>query len=408
MLDVAAARRQFPALNRPDGRRLPVFFDGPGGTQVPQRVIDAVAQSLAYANANRGGVFWTSRAADAMLDEAHRAAADLLNAASPDEVVFGQNMTSLWFHLSRSVARTWKPGDEVVVTRLDHDANIRPWLLAAQDAGATVRWVDVRPDDCTLDVEDYHRQLSPRTKLVALPAASNATGSRVELRPLIEAAHAVGALVAVDAVHYAAHGAVDVRALGCDLLGCSAYKFFGPHVGIAWARRELLEGWFAYKVRPAPEGGSGRWMTGTQNHEGIAGTLAAIDYLAGLGPPGGDRRSRLVEAMARIRQYEKGLARRFLEGLAARPRYRVHGVKALDRLDDRVPTFGITCADHPASDLAEHLARHEVFAWAGHFYAVELIERLGLRDAGGVLRVGLVHYNTADEVDYLLAVLDRL
>jgi cysteine desulfurase family protein (TIGR01976 family) len=407
MLDVAAIRRQFPAMNRPDGRRLPVFLDGPGGTQVPQRVIDAVTQSLSFANANRGGVFRTSRAADAMLDEAHRAVADLLNALSPDEVFFGQNMTSLWFQVSRSISRTWKPGDEVMVTRLDHDANIRPWVLAAEDAGATVRWVDIRPEDCTLDLESFQKQLSPRTKLVALPAASNACGTRVDLPPLIKVAKEAGALVAVDAVHYAPHGPIDVQAWGCDVLGCSAYKFFGPHVGIAWARRELLEQWRAYRVRPAGDSLPGRWMTGTQNHEGIAGTLAAIEYLACLISSDADRRTRLHAAMDRVRQYERGLARRLLEGLAARPRYRVHGIAQLDRLEDRVPTFAITSTDRPASDLAEHLARYNIYTWAGNFYAIELIERLGLLDRGGVLRVGLVHYNAPEDVDLLLAVLDR-
>lgn len=408
MLDVAAIRRQFPAMVRPDGRRLPVFLDGPGGTQVPQRVIDAVSQSLAFANANRGGVFRTSRAADAMIEEAHRAVADLLNAPSPDEVFFGQNMTSLWFQVSRSIARTWKPGDEVVVTRLDHDANIRPWVLAAEDAGAVVRWVDIRPEDCTLNVEEYHRLLSPRTKLVALPAASNATGTRVDLPPLIKAAKAVGAIVAVDAVHYAPHGPIDVRAWGCDLVGCSAYKFFGPHVGIAWARRDLLEQWRAYKVRPAGDALPGRWMTGTQNHEGIAGTLAAIEYLACLVPSDLDRRARLRLALDQVRQYERRLSRRLLEGLATRPRFHVHGITNLDKLDARVPTFALTCQDRPASDLAAHLARYNIFAWAGNFYALELIERLGLQDQGGVLRVGLVHYNGADDIDLLLAVLDRV
>lgn len=408
MLDLATIRQQFPAMNRPDGSRLPVFLDGPGGTQVPTRVINAVVDALTTCNANLGGVFRTSQRATQMLAEAHRAVADLFNAGSPEEILFGQNMTSLWFHLSRSIAATWKPGDEVLVTRLDHDANIRPWVLAAQNAGATVRWVDIHPEDCALDVADYHRQLSPRTRFVALPAASNATGTRVNLVPLIQAAHAVGALVAVDAVHYAPHGPIDVQAWGCDLLGASAYKFFGPHVGIAWVRKELLAQWVPCKVRPAPEQGPGRWMTGTQNHEGIAGTQAAIEYLACLSSSPGTRRERLADALTRISRYELGLSRRLLEGLASRPRFRVHGITALDRLGERVPTFAISCADHPASDLATHLAHYQIHAWAGHFYAIELIERLGVLGEGGVLRVGLVHYNTPQEIDLLLAVLDRL
>jgi cysteine desulfurase family protein (TIGR01976 family) len=405
MLDIASLRQQFPALNQKVNGRTPIFLDGPGGTQVPQRVVDAVVHYLTSANANHGGAFTTSRASDVITDEAHRAVADLLNAPSPDEIVFGQNMTSLTMHLSRSIGRTLGPGDRVIVTRLDHDANVRPWVLAARDAGAEVRFVDVRPEDCTLDLDQFHRELEgPRVRLVAVTCASNAVGTMNDVAALTRAAHAVGALVYLDAVHYSPHGPVDVQEWGCDFLGCSAYKFFGPHVGVLWARRALLEELPAYKLRPAPDALPGRWMTGTQNHEGLAGVTAAVDYLASLAP-GGGRRERLRAAMTAIRGYELQLSRRFLAGIAERPRYRLWGRPLADL---RTPTFGLTVRDRPARQIAEHLAKREIYAWDGNFYAAELVDRLGLTPHGGLLRVGFVHYNTPDEVDALLTSLDEL
>lgn len=407
MLDVVSLRSHFPALRRTVAGRTPIYLDGPGGTQVPEGVLEAMVRYLTESNANHGGVFSTSRASDAVTDEAHRAVADLLNAESPDEVVFGQNMTSLTFHLSRSVARTLRPGDQVVVTRLDHDANVRPWALAARDAGAEVRFVDIRTSDCTLDLDDFRRQLGPRVRLVAVTCASNAVGSVNDVRALTEAAHAAGALVFLDAVHYAPHGPIDVREWGCDFLGCSAYKFFGPHVGILWGRREHMGRLEPYKVRPAPDTLPGRWMTGTQNHEGLAGVVAAIDYLAGLGS-GNGRRERLRDAMGRIRAYEQGLSRHLLAGLAERQRFRVWGRTRPDEVGGRTPTFALTAADRTPRQMAEHLARHEIYAWDGDFYAAELVQRLGADVPHGLLRLGLVHYNTVSEIDTLLRCLDSL
>jgi cysteine desulfurase family protein (TIGR01976 family) len=418
MLDVGYLRQQFPALRPAEGGRTPVFLDGPGGTQVPWRVADAVAHYLTAANANVGGAFATARASDRILADAHQAAADLLNAPAADEVVFGLNMTTLTFHLSWAFGRTLRPGDEVLVTRLDHDANVRPWVLAARDAGAEARFVDIHPEDCTLDLDDFRRRLSGHVRLVALTCASNAVGTVNDVKMLTRLAHDAGARVFLDAVHYAPHGPIDVQDWGCDFLACSAYKFFGPHVGLLWGRRELLAELPAYKVRPAPDELPGRWMTGTQNHEGIAGAAAAVEYLAAVGercpaPPGrfpgmAGRRLHAHAALAAIQEYEAGLCRRLLEGLAVRPRFRVWGITDPGRLAGRTPTVAVTAEGRTPREMAEHLARHDVYAWDGNFYAAELVERLGLAGRGGLLRLGLVHYNTAEEVDRLLRVLDEL
>jgi cysteine desulfurase family protein (TIGR01976 family) len=410
MLDVNSLREQFPALNQPCEGGLPIFLDGPGGTQVPRGVIAAMVSYLSTCNANAGGLFATSRASDLVLAAAHEAVADLLNAPSPEEVVFGPNMTTLTFQLSRALARTLRPGDEVVVTRLDHDANVAPWVLAARDAGATVRTVDIRPEDCTLDMEDFRRQLTARTRLVALGCASNAVGTVNDIRTAVRWAHEAGALAFLDAVHYAPHASVDVQEWDCDFLACSAYKFFGPHVGILWGRRELLESLPAYKVRPAPDSLPGRWMTGTQNHEGLAGVAAAVEYLREVGAanPARDRRSQLRASLTAVQAYEAGLGRRLLEGLAARPRFKVWGIQDPARVGERVPTVALTLPDRPAAELAEHLASRHIYAWHGNMYALSLSERLGLEGRGGFLRLGLVHYNTAEEIDRLLAALDEL
>ncbi len=418
MLDVLALRRQFPALQGDGQGPPPVFLDGPGGTQVPEPVIDALTRYLRTCNANHGGLFATSRASDAVLHGAHEAMADLLNAPSPDEISFGANMTTLTLHLSRAVGRTLRPDDEVLVTRLDHDANVTPWVLAARDAGATARTCDVRPEDCTLDLDDLRRQLGPRTRLVAVAGASNAVGTINDVRTIAGWAHEAGARVFVDAVHYAPHAPIDVREWDCDFLACSVYKFFGPHVGVLWGRRALLEELPAYKLRPVPETLPDRWMTGTQNHEGIAGVTAAVEYLADIGAasaehqrdfPGMTGRRRDVHAgMAAIRAYERELGRRLLEGLADRPRFKVWGITRPDRLDGRVPTVSITLAGVPAERIAEHLAARGIYVWNGNMYALGLSERLGLEGAGGFLRLGLVHYNTREEVDRVLGALDGL
>lgn len=405
-------REQFPALRRRVGNQLAVYFDGPAGTQVPQRVIDAISDYLSQRNANHGGHFVTSRESDEMLDAAHVAVADLLGAPDPDCVIFGPNMTTLTFALSRALARTWKSGDEIVVTRLDHDANFTPWVMAAQDAGVRVRVVEIQTSDCTLDLQDLESKLNNRTRLVAVGCASNATGSINQVAKIGEMAHRNGALVFLDAVHYAPHALIDVAAWGCDFLACSAYKFFGPHVGILWGRRELLENLKAYKVRPATDELPGKWMTGTQNHECIAGVLASIDYLAQLGqlrdgPSYASRRQRLSTAFQAIESYERQLAHRFLSGLVELRNIRVHGISELGRLTERVPTFAITHQQRPTSQLASILAENGIFAWHGNYYALNLTEVLGL-EPEGMLRIGFVHYNTSAEVDRLLGLLDGL
>jgi cysteine desulfurase family protein (TIGR01976 family) len=389
----------------------PIYLDGAGGTQVPQCVVDAMTRYLTTCNANHGGVFTTSRESDAVLHQAHQAVADLLNAPSAEEIVFGQNMTSLTFHLSRAFGRTLRAGDELLVTRLDHDANVSPWVLAARDAGAAVRFVDIDPEDCTIDLDDLRRQLGPRVRLVAVTCASNAVGTVNDVRQITRLAHEAGALVYLDAVHYAPHGLIDVQEWGCDFLACSAYKFFGPHVGILWGRRDLLASLPADKVRPATEALPDRWMTGTQNHEGLAGVSTAIDYLADLTDlraSGASRRQRLCATFAAIRDYETQLARRLLDGLASRQRFRVWGITKRDQLAWRVPTVSITAADRTPLQIAEHLASREIYVWNGNMYALELTERLGLEQTGGLLRLGMVHYNTFEEIDRLLTALDEL
>jgi cysteine desulfurase family protein (TIGR01976 family) len=405
-------RDQFPGLNQKRDGVTPVFLDGPAGTQMPQRVIDAMVQYLTCCNANHGGVFATSVASDRILDSAHQAMADLLNAPSPDEIIFGNNMTSLAFALSRSLAKVLKPGDEVMVTRLDHDANVSPWTLAARDAGATVRWIDINKDDCTLNLDSFRKQLSDRTKWVAAGLAANGMGTINDVATITREAKRAGATVFLDAVHFAPHGPIDVQALGCDFLACSAYKFFGPHVGVLWGKRELLESWPCYKVRPSSNELPGKWMTGTQNHEGIAGVAAAVDYLASLSPlPSGEgpgvrgKSLRLKQSMTAIQQYEQTLSQRLLQGLSERPRFRVWGVRDVTR---RVPTIAITCKNVAPAKLAAYLASKQIYTWAGNMYALEVSEQLGLEAAGGFVRLGMLHYNTVSEIDRVLMALDEL
>ncbi len=407
-LDVAAVRRRFPALARRHAAREAVFFDGPAGSQVPESVVGAIGDYLRTCNANHGGVFATSVESDDLLDDAHRAAADLLRADDPDCCYFGANMTSLTFALSRSLANTWNAGDEIIVSRSDHDGNYTPWVSAARDAGAVVRAIDLRPD-CTLDLDAYRRLLSPRTRLVAVGCASNAVGTVHPVAEIAEAAHAVGALVFLDAVHYAPHRRIDVAAWRCDFLVCSAYKFFGPHVGLMWGRRELLERLTPYKLRPAPNDLPGRWMTGTQSHEGIAGVRAAIDYLAELGGSGAgaDRRTALDAAFAKIAAYERRLGERLQAGLDRLPQFQSYGITDAARFDERVPTFSIAHRTLPSVEVARRLAAAGIFAWHGNFYALPLTEALGVEPAG-LVRLGLLHYNTEEEVDYVLSALARI
>jgi cysteine desulfurase family protein (TIGR01976 family) len=414
--DVDAIRTEFPGLARQHDGRPAIFLDGPGGTQVPQRVIDAVSGYYRDMNANSGGAFKTSELTDAIAAEAHASVADFLGAASPDEIKFGPNMTTLTLHISRSIGAILQPGDEIVVTRLDHEANVSPWRAMAADRGVHVETVDVDVDDVTLDLEDLESKLGPRTRLVAVGYASNAVGSVNPVREIVARAHEVGALTFVDAVAFAPHGPIDVRALDTDFLACSAYKWFGPHLGVLYGKAEVLERLPSYKVRPAHD----RFETGTPNYEGIAGTLAATDYLRDVGrdygdvaaaPGAGDgseRRRELVAAMVAIAGYERELVARFIGGLEAVTGVTIHGITDRSRFSARVPTVAISIAGvHPRA-AAEALGRRGIYAWDGDFYATGLIERLGKAETGGVLRLGLVHYNTAAEVDRTVEAVARI
>jgi cysteine desulfurase family protein (TIGR01976 family) len=406
---VETLRAEFPALALERDGRPAVYLDGPGGTQVPQRVIDAVSGYFVDSNANHGGAFETSVRSDAIAAEAHAAVADLLGATAADEIHFGPNMTTLTFHVSRSIGAMLEPGDEIVVTTLDHEANRGPWQAVAAERGLVVRTVDVREADVTLDLDAFEAVLGPRTRLVALGYASNAVGSVNPVTALVERAHAAGALTYIDAVHYAPHGSIDVVALGTDFLACSVYKWFGPHQGVLYVRSELMDSLPRYKLRPA----SDPIETGTQSFESMAGTLAATEYLRAVGrsvggESSGGRRAELMAAMSAIGAHEREIGWRLLDGLLRIPGIRIWGITERDRLAERTPTFAITIEGLPPSIAATELGRAGIFTWDGDFYATGLIERLGLLDGGGVLRLGLVHYNTAAEVDRTLGELERL
>jgi cysteine desulfurase family protein (TIGR01976 family) len=381
LLDVEAVRARFSALSGPTA-----FFDGPGGTQVPDEVIDAIAGYLRESNANTGGFFETSRRTDAVLEEARRAAASFVG-GDPEEIAFGANMTSLNFTLTRTLGRELAAGDEILVTKLDHDANVSPWLELARDLGLEVGFVEIDAQG-RLDLDDLARRLSGRTRVVAFPWASNALGTLVDVERVATLAHEAGALAWVDAVHYAPHGPIDVVAAEVDVLLCSPYKFYGPHLGLAWARADLLERWRPYKVRPAPNEPLGqRFETGTQTHELLAGLTAAVAYVDSLG----------LDAMV---AHERVLGERFLAGLSET--FTLHG---LPTMDGRVPTFAITHPEHDSATLAERLAERDIAAWHGSYYALEVLRALGLEERGGALRIGIMHYNTAAEVDRLLEAL---
>ncbi len=409
--DLESIRSQFPAFQRKQNGERVAYFDGPAGSQVPARVAEAVSRYLLTTNANHEGPFATSRESDALLEEAHQAGADFVGTDDPGCVSFGPNMTTLTFALSRALGRTWKPGDEVIVTQLDHDANVTPWVLAAKDAGALVRHVRVRPEDCTLDWEDFRSKLSSRTRLVAVGYASNATGTVNPIAEMISEAHAAGAEVFVDAVHFAPHRLIDVSRLDCDFLAASAYKFFGPHVGLMYGKRDRLENLPAYKLRPAPDSLPGKWMTGTQNHEGIAGLREAIEYLADLPGDRGKtkiaRRDALIECYQQIRAHEDVLCEKLLAGLKALPQLRIWGISDPNRLAERVPTVSVTHKTKTPLELAEKLGERGLFCWAGNHYALPFTEAMGLEPAG-TLRIGLLHYNSEEEVDRLLEALAEL
>lgn len=406
---IAEVRRRFPALAVCDDGRPRVYLDAPGGTQACADAIDAMREHLAGGTANAGGAFATSVAVDVLSAAAHEAVADLLG-ADADEVAFGPNMTSLTFAVSRALARRWRAGDELVVTRLDHDANVAPWLEIAADRGLVVRWLDFDPVTGRLRLDELPALLGERTRLVAVGGASNALGSVADLAAIVSVVRErSSALVFVDAVQLAPHLAIDVGALGCDLLAFSPYKMFGPHAGVLWCRRDLADDLDAYKVRPASTRGARRFETGTPSFEAQAGMIGMIAYLDWLGgivsPDGGSRRERLVAALAACDAYEAQLGRRLLDGLARLNSVRLYGPAMME---GRVPTFAFTVEGCSPAAVVSHLADHGVFAWAGHFYAVETIARLGLDRAGGLVRVGLCHYNTAEDVDRLLMALRLL
>lgn len=404
-LPVDRIRSLFPALERTTGGLPVVHVDGPAGTQVPRPVIEAMTGALTRGTSNLGGAFAPSEEAMAIVDGARSAVADLLG-GHREEIVFGQNMTSLTFSLSRAISAEWGEGDEIVVTALDHDANITPWRLAARDRGATVRVADFDPADGTLDLESLEDAIGERTRLVAVTAASNALGTVTPLPAVVDMAHSAGALVFVDAVHHSAHRLSDVATLGADFLTASAYKFCGPHTGILWGRVEHLERIPAYRVAPAPATGPGKWETGTQSFESLAGVTATVDYLTSLGD-GANRRERLEGAFAAIRAHEDDLAARFLAGTAEMPGVTTYGLTDPRRLDDRVATFAVDVKGVPPRVVAEELGRQGIFVWDGNYYAVGVMARLGVLDRG-LVRIGFVHYNTAEEVDRVLAAIDAL
>ena len=374
-------------------------------------MIDAISHYLANTNANRGGQYATARESDELLESAHAAMAEFVGAATAESIVFGANMTTLTFALSRAISRTWEPGDEIIVTRLDHDGNVTPWVLAARDAGVEVHYVDFHSDDCTLNPNDFKARLCARTRLVAVGCASNIVGTINPVSEICRLARAAGAQVFLDAVHYAPHSLLDVTKWDCDWLACSAYKFFGPHVGILWGRQELLKSVTPYKLRPVTESLPGRWMTGTQSFEGIAGTKAAIDYLADLGRQVGgtsnSRRTSLELAYAAIGNYERELAAVLISGLVEIPKLRVLGQTDLQRLHERTPTVSFTHQDLPAVEIAARLGDRGLFVGHGNFYALQVTEAFGLEPAG-VVRVGLMHYNSRQEIERLLEALRSL
>lgn len=414
-LDLTAVRAHFPALSRDA-----IFLDNPGGTQISRTSAARIQRYLLECNANHGGLFATSRASDALVEEARRAMADFLNAARPEEIVFGPNMTSLTFNLSRALGRILQPGDTIVVTRLDHDANISPWLMMAEDCGCRVRWVDFHPEDGTLDMDDMRAAVAESPKIVAFGYASNALGTVNPVKEITDLAHAAGALVYVDAVQYAPHGPIDVRRLGVDFLVCSSYKFFGPHLGILYGRYDLLDRLPAYRVRPAPQDPPGKFETGTGNFEHMAGVLGALEYFEWLGRNYGEefydlyvgqyqgRALALKQAMSAVRSYETELIRALLDVCKSTPGLKLYGIRSLRKIEQRVPTFSFTLAGKHPDEVAQRLADEGIYTWNGNFYALAVTQRLGLEDQGGLLRVGAVHYNTVEEIKKLGEALKKI
>jgi len=413
-LDIAYVRAQFPSLAQTVNGHPAVFLDGPGGTQVPQRVIDAISNYLSRDNANTDGAYATSRRTNTMLAEARAAMADFLNCGA-DEIVFGPNMTTLTYAMSRAIGRDLGPGDEILVTRLDHDANVSPWL-ALEEKGVTIRWAEIHPEDCTLDVEDLEAKLNSKTKLVAIGYASNAVGTINPVKEIVRLAHSVGALAYVDAVHYGPHGLIDAAELDCDFLVCSTYKFFGPHMGVLFGKREHLQRLRPYKVRPLTDSVPYRWEWGTLNHECIAGITACVDYIADLGrhasPEAVTRRAAIISAFESIHRHEHALMNRLIAGLKKIPSVKIYGITDPSCFAWRCPTLAVRVVNQTADQtplaLATKLGHRGFFTWDGNYYALNLTERLDVEKSGGFLRIGLVHYNTTEEVDRLLEALREI
>jgi cysteine desulfurase family protein (TIGR01976 family) len=423
ILDLRPLRSKFPALQETDQQGRPyVYFDGPGGPQVPQQVMDAMADYFVCANANHGGNFITSRRNDEIIDHARDVMADFFNASTGKEIVFGANMTTLTFSFSRAIGRILQPGNEIIVTHLDHDGNIAPWL-ALQEKGVVIKWANFNVEDCRLDLKHLASLLSDRTKLVAVVYASNAVGTINPINQISEMVHAAGAWLWVDAVHYAPHGPIDVKSAGVDFLVCSAYKFFGPHVGVLWGRMDLLEQLAAYKVRPSKSTPPQKFETGTLNHEGLAGVLAAIDYLTDVGGEYGNkialiddcdlsqyegRRKKLKQAMNIIAAYERPLFAHMLTEIQKLSGITIYGITNPNEFDQRCPTLAFTMEGLTPQDIATYLGNQGIFVWHGNYYALAVTERLGVEDSGGMVRVGLAHYNTREEVDRLVWALKNL
>ena len=403
-------RDQFPALQQEINNQPVIFFDGPGGTQIPNSVIQAMGKYLRESNANAHGAFATSNRTDALVKSARLAMADFLG-CDRDEIVFGANMTTLTFSISRAIARELQPGDEIVVTELDHYANVSPWL-ALEEKGVIIRTIGINVEDCTLDLAELREQINEQTKLVAVGYASNAVGSINNVAEVVKLAHAVDALVFIDAVHYAPHGVIDVKALDCDFLTCSAYKFFGPHVGILYGKREHLSRLRPYKVKPAPTEIPDCWETGTQNFEGLAGVVATIDYLADLGyeilPSAENRRTAIVTAMRAINNYEQELCQHLVAGLLPIPGLTFYGISDPQGFAWRTPTVAIRLRGQTPYAVAKALGDRGIFTWHGNLYALGLTERLGIESSGGLVRIGLVHYNTVEEINRLLTALTEI
>ncbi|MBB1378091.1 cysteine desulfurase-like protein [Pseudoalteromonas sp. SR43-2] len=409
-MNITQLREQFPALMQNVDGKSPIFLDGPGGSQVPTSVLTAMTAYLGHYNSNLGGAFFSSDKTVELMANARQAAADLLNAPSSQQIVFGPNMTSLTFSFSRAISRDWQAGDEIIVTNADHFSNVSSWQQAAEDKGVKVNTALINEADCSLDMVQFESLLNSNTKLVAVTYASNTTGSINNIKRIVELAHDVGALVYVDAVHYAPHELVDVQALDCDFLACSAYKFFGPHLGMVYGKKEHLDGFTPYKVEPAKDVAPGRWETGTQSFEAMAGFIAAVDYIAAISEldDSHSRREKLSVAFAKTKQHEMALSEHFLTRLVNYPRIKLFGIDDFDRLNERTPTFALIFKGLEPRAVSEFLGKQHICVWDGNFYAQGLCKQLDVLDKGGVVRIGCMHYNTIEELDQLFNLFDEL